>query len=90
MRVQWSNLDLQQAIGALNCGYTVVEVYEAFSIPRTSLKDYYNIKVKKGKMGPKTTLTKEEKLLECMVEMKGLIHSLNANDLKLKVEEICQ
>ena len=91
-RAQWTDYDLKMAIDALDHDYTIGEVSKAFNIPRTSLRDHYEGKVKGRKMGPKATLTMEEeaKLVEYMEEMVKLAHPLSPNDLKLKVAEICQ
>ena len=91
-RAQWIDYDLKMAIDALNHDYTIGEVSQAFNIPRTSLKDQYEGKIKGRKMGPKATLTieEEEKLVQYMEEMVKLAHPLSPNDLKLKVAEICQ
>ena len=91
-RAKWSNEDLKLAIGALDSGYSMREVCEAFSIPKTSLRDHYNGRVTSRKMGPPSILTKEEehKLVLYMVEMAKLAHPLSATDLKLKVAEICR
>ena len=90
-RAKWSDEDLKLAIGALDSGYSMREVCEAFSIPRTSLRDHYNGRVTSRKMGPPSILTKEEenKLVSYMVDMAKLAHPLSATDLKLKVAEIC-
>ena len=68
------------------------EVGEAFNIPRSSLKDHYNGKIKDRKIGPKITLTtiEELKLVKYMLDMLNLAHILSVNNLKLKVGEICQ
>ena len=91
-RAQWTDYDLKMAIDALDHDYTIGEVSQAFNIPRTSLRDHYEGKVKGRKMGPKATLTmeEEEELVEYMEEMVKLAHPLSPNDLKLKVAEICQ
>ena len=91
-RARWTNEDLKQAMGALDSGYNMREVCEAYSIPRTSLRDHYNGRVTCRKKGPQLILTKEEedKLVEYMVEMGRLAHPLSANDLQLKEAEICQ
>ena len=39
-RAKWSDADLKLAIGALDSGYSMREVCEAFSIPKTSLRDH--------------------------------------------------
>ena len=79
-------------MGALDSGYYMREVCKAYSILRTSLKDHYNGKVTCRKKKPQSILTKEEedKLVEYIVEMGRLAHPLSANDLQLKVAEICQ
>ena len=59
-RANWSDQDLKDAISCLDIGYIIKEVCEAFSIPRTSLRDHYEGRVKGRKMGPKSILTKEE------------------------------
>ena len=51
-RARWSNEDLKQAMGALDSGYNMKEVCEAYSIPRTSLRDHYNGRVICRKMEP--------------------------------------
>ena len=91
-RARWTNEDLKQAMGALDSGYNMREVCEAYSIPRTSLRDHYNGRVTCRKKGPQSIFTKEEenKLVEYMVEMERLAHPLSAIDLQLKVAEICQ
>ena len=68
------------------------EVCDAFNIRRSILRDYYNGKIKRRKMGPKSVLTKKEKqkIVDYVVEMARLAHPLTPNDLKLKVAEICQ
>ena len=90
-RASWSDDDLKQAIAILDGGYTMREVCEAFSIPRTSLRDYYNGRIKGRKMGPQGTFSKEEKakLVEYMIEVVRVAHPLSTNDLKMKVVEIC-
>ena len=91
-RAKWSDEDLKLAIEALDSGYSMREVCEAFSIPRTSLRDHYNGRLRSRKMGPPSILTKveQDKLVLYMVEMAKLAHPLSATDLKLKVVEICQ
>ena len=91
-RAKWSDEDLRLAIGALDSGYSMREICEAFSIPRISLRDHYNGRVTSRKMGPPSILTKEEedKLVFYIVEMAKLAHPLSAIDLKLKVAKICQ
>ena len=91
-RAQWTAYDLKMTIYALDHDYIIGEVSQAFNIPRTSLRDHYEGKVKGRKMGPKATLIMEEKekLVEYMEEMVKLAHPLSPNDLKLKVAEICQ
>ena len=91
-RAKWSDEDLKLAIGALDSGYNMREVCEAFSIPRTSLRDHYNGRITSRKMGPPSIPTKEEedKLVLYMVEMATLAHPFSASDLKLKVAEIYQ
>ena len=88
----WSDKDLRDAINALDYGYKMHEGCEAFSIPRSTLRNYYNGRIKGRKMGTKSILTKEEedKLVDYMLEMERLAHPLTPNDLKLKVAEICQ
>ena len=67
------------------------KVCEAFSIPRTSLRDLYNGRITSRKIRPSSILTKEEKdkLVFYMVEIAKLVHPLSATNLKLKVEKIC-
>ena len=85
-RSNWTDEDLKLAIDALDARYSIREVCEAIPIPKTTLKDHYNGKVKSRKMEPQSILTKEEeKIVEYMVEMGRLDHPLSVNDLKLKV-----
>ena len=82
-RINWSDKDLKQATGALDSGYSMKEVCEAYSIPRTSLRDHYNGRIKCRKMGSQSILTKKEdnKVVEYMVDMGRLAYPLCANDL---------
>ena len=91
-RANWTDDDLKQAIVALDVGYTMREVCEAHSIPKTSLRDHYNGMIKSRKMGPQSIFTKEEedKIVAYIVEMGRLAHPLSPNDLKLKVAKMCQ
>ena len=83
---------MRDAIKALDYDYKIHEVCEAFNIPRSTLTDHYNGRIKSRKMGPKCVLTKEEedKLVAYVFEMARLAHPLTPTDLKLKVVEICQ
>ena len=76
----------------LDCGYKMHEVCEAFTIPRSALRNHYNGRIKERKMEPRAILTKEEedKLVEYVIQMGRLAHPLIPTDLKLKVAEICQ
>ena len=91
-KAKWSDEDLKLAIGVLDSRYSMREVCEAFSIPRTSLRNHYNEKVTSRKMEPPSILTKEDedKLVFYMVEMAKLAHPLSVTDVKLKVAEFCQ
>ena len=90
-RRNWSDKDLREAINALECGYKLHEVCEAFNIRRFTLKEHYNGDNKKRKMSPKSILTKEEeeKLVQYVIKMERLAHPLTPNDFKLKVAKIC-
>ena len=83
---------MRDAIKALDYNYKIYEVCEAFNIPRSTLRDHYNGRIKSRKMRPKCVLTKEEeeKVVAYVVEMVRLAHPLIPTDLKLKVAEICQ
>ena len=83
---------MKDAIKALDSRYTMKECCQAFNIPRSSLRDHYNGRIKGRKMGLKGILTKdeEEKLVTYMVEMLKLGHPLTSTDLKMKVVEITQ
>ena len=83
---------MRDAIKALDYDYKIHEVCEAFNIPKSTLRDHYNERIKSRKMGPKCVLTNEEedKLVAYVVEMARLAHPLTPTDLKLKVAEICQ
>ena len=91
-RCKWSDEQLRDAIKALDYDYKIHEVCEAFNIPRSTLRDHYNGRIKSRKMGPKHVLNKEEeeKVVAYVVEMARLAHPLTPTDLKLKVAEICQ
>ena len=70
----------------------MTEICEAFNIPRNSLKDHYEGRVKGRKMGLRSIFIKKEKvdLVEYMVEMVKLAHPLSISDLKMKIAEIYQ
>ena len=72
--------------------YTMRKVCKAYSIPRTSLKNHYNKKIKDKKMRLQSvfTIEDEDKIMKYMVEMEIIAQSLNTNDVKLKVEIFCQ
>ena len=91
-RSRWTDNDLKDALSALDSGYTIKDVCEAFRIPRSLLKDHYKGRVRGRKMDPKAILTieEEENLVEYMMTMVRLAHPLSVQDLKLKVVEICQ
>ena len=54
------------AIDGLDQGFSMADVCKKYKISRSSLRDHYEGRTKKRKMGPKTTLTKEkeDKLVE--------------------------
>ena len=66
------------------------EVFEAYNIPRTSLKDHYEEKISGRKMDPKAIFTREDdnNLVEYMMKMVKLAHPLSVSDLKMTVAEI--
>ena len=68
------------------------DVCEAFNIPNFFLKDHYEKRVRKRKIGPKSILTIEEEdnLVAYMMKMVRLVHPLNVNNLNMKVAKICQ
>lgn len=88
-RAIWSDEVLKQANDVVDCGYTMRDVCETFDFPRTSLKDYYEGKVKGKKMGPRSILTIEEEvdLVEYMMEMMRAAHPLSVIDPKMTVVE---
>ena len=90
-QILWNDDDLIQAMGVIKSRYTMIEVCEGFSIPKISIKDHYNGKIKGRKIEPQKTLTLEEAMIvDYMVEMVRLVHPLCINGLKMKVVEICQ
>ena len=51
------------AIDFYNVGYKFNKCYNAFNIPKSSLRDHLSGRTKSGKIGAKTILTKEEERL---------------------------
>ena len=91
-RAAWSNADLQDAIKALDVGYTFGEVSQAFNIPKSSLRDHYLGKRTSRKMGGKGVLTKEEDEALCkyVLDMAEVGFPLTPIQLQQKAAEITQ
>ena len=90
-KAKWSDNDMKDSIVAVDSGYSLKEILQAFSIPRSLIRDHYEGGVKGRKMDPKTVLNNEEDtLVKYMMEMIRLAHPLSVEDLKMKVAEICQ
>ena len=48
-RASWNGYDLKEAIVVLDSSYTLKDVCEIFSIPRSSLRDHYEGRIRGGK-----------------------------------------
>ena len=75
-----------------NLGYKISECFEAFNIPRSSLRDHLSGRTTTRKIGAKTILTnqEEELLIQYIDDMLEVGQPLTPQMLKLKVAEICQ
>ena len=86
----WSDADLQDAIKALDAGYTFGEVSQAFNIPKSSLRDLFLGKRTSRKIGGKGILTKEEDEALCkyILDMAEVGLPLTPIQLQQKAAEI--
>ena len=91
-RVAWSDADLQDAIKALDTGYTFGKVSQAFNIPKSSLRDHYLGKRISRKIGGKGVLTKEEDEALCkyVLDMAEIGLPLTPIQLQQKATKITQ
>ena len=91
-KVLWSNKALQKALRDLDVGYKYVDISYAYSIPRSTLRDYYLCKRTSRKMDRRGVFTNEEDEALCIyiLNITPAGFPLTLNRMKEKATEMIQ